>query len=112
MRVARAADDHARRRQGRVHREPLLAMHHFHPVDAGARVAHPEAGVGQHHAHRGKRLQTLFVHVAQLAGVLRVLPQPDAQRVQHGVFLVVALTDLVKAPVFHGGVIQRHGGLR
>ncbi|KAG1192729.1 hypothetical protein G6F35_013597 [Rhizopus arrhizus] len=112
MRVAAFSDDDARCRQWRVHGQALLAVHHLHPVDAGARVLHPEARVAQHHAHRGEGLQVLFVHVAQLAGVFGVLAQADPQRIQHGVFLLVALTHLVKTPVLYGRVIQGHGGLR
>src|SRR3546814_8152720 len=48
----------------------------------------------------------LLVHVAQLAGVERVVPQADAQGVQHGVFLVVAVVYVVEAPVLDGVVVH------
>ncbi len=89
--------------------QPLLAMHQAHGVDAGGRVFHPHAGVAQHHRQRGQCQQVFLMDEAQLGLISGVGAQTDAQRVQHGVALRVAMAHVLERPGHQLLEVDRHG---
>jgi len=92
--------------------QALFAMHQPHPVDAGGRVLEPHAGVAQHHRQRRQRQQVFLIDEAQLGLVGRVGAQADAQRVQHGVALRVAMAHVLERPCHQVLVVDGHDARR
>ena len=89
--------------------QTLLPMHQANGVDARGRVFHPHANVAQDHRQCRQCQQVFFIDEAQLSFVQRVGAQADAQCVQHGVALCVAMAHVLERPRHKLGVVNRHG---
>src|SRR5450432_235239 len=86
----------------------LLAVDDTDPVDAGRRILHPEAGIGEHHRHGRQGGEAILVEKAQLRRVERIGAEPDAERVEDAILLAEDLADRRKAPVHQPIVVDRH----
>ena len=105
----RAPDHFTLGRHRPVQPQTLFAMHQPHPVDTGGRVLDPHAGVAQHHRQRRQRQQVFLVDEAQLGLVGRVGAQADAERIEHGALLRVAMVHVLERPGHQLVVIDCHG---
>ncbi|MCY1308287.1 hypothetical protein D9M70_582810 [compost metagenome] len=104
----------AARGQGADEAHALLAVHDAAPVQAMARIAHPEAGVGQHGRHGGQGAQPLLVDevcfIAQ-GGAFRQAGA-HAQGIEDAVILAIGLALGLEDMGLQAVIVQRHGRLR
>src|SRR5439155_4143361 len=91
---ARAAMHCTARRQRPVQFKAVLARHGLDPVDAAVELFRPEAGIAEHHRHGGQHLEVLLVDEGKLVRVGRIVPKPDAERIEHAVLRAVGVLDL------------------
>ena len=87
---AMARDDGAGGAKRPMQGEMLLAMHRHLEIHAGAHVAQQERLEAQHDREGRQHLEVFLVDEGEFARVDRIVPEPDAKRVQHDVFLGVA----------------------